>query len=71
MSYIEPTKFGKKVVDSGEKKLKRSTRDCLIRGYMAGAILALGAVMAVTITMRTGSPCLAPHSSPSASVSPT
>ena len=49
MSYIEPSAFGTKMVDAGEKKLKMSTRDTLIRAYMAGAILALAAVMAVTI----------------------
>jgi len=56
MSYLEPSDFGKKMVDAGEKKIKMATRDCLIRAYMAGAILALAAVFAVTITVQTGSP---------------
>lgn len=55
MSYIDPSDFGKKMVDAGEKKLKMSDRDTLIRAYMAGAILALAAVMAVTIGVQTGS----------------
>jgi formate transporter len=55
MSYIAPSDFGKKMVDSGEAKIKMATRDCLIRAYMAGAILALAAVFAVTITVQSGS----------------
>ncbi|WP_415926699.1 formate/nitrite transporter family protein [Denitratimonas tolerans] len=55
MSYLAPSEFVAKMVDSGESKIFMSTRDTLIRGYMAGAILALAAVFAVTITMQTGS----------------
>lgn len=44
------------MVDAGESKLRMGTRDVLIRTYMAGAILALAAVFAVTITVQTGSP---------------
>jgi len=33
-----------------------SARDTLIRAYMAGAILALAAVFAITITVQTGAP---------------
>ena len=44
------------MVDAGESKIFMSTRDTLIRAYMAGAILALAAVFAVTITVQTGSP---------------
>ena len=35
-----------------------STRDTLIRAYMAGAILALAAWFAVTITVNTGQPLI-------------
>ena len=35
-----------------------STRDTVIRAYMAGAILALAAVFAVTINVQTGQPLL-------------
>lgn len=58
MSYIMPSEFATKMVDAGESKLFMSTRDVLIRAYMAGAILALAAVFAVTITVQTGSPLL-------------
>ena len=56
MSYIIPSEFATKMVDAGESKVFMSTRDTLIRGFMAGAILALAAVFAVTITVQTGQP---------------
>jgi formate/nitrite transporter len=46
------------MVDAGEAKIFMSTRDTLIRGYMAGAILALAAVFAVTINVQTGVPLI-------------
>ena len=46
------------MVDSGESKLTMSLRDTLIRSYMAGAILALAAVFAVTVATQTGVPLL-------------
>src|SRR5574339_905964 len=54
MSYLAPSEFVTKMVDAGESKLLMSTRDTLIRAYMAGAILALAAAFAVTITVNTG-----------------
>ena len=56
MAYLAPAEFVTKMVDAGESKLLMSTRDTLIRAYMAGAILALSAAFAVTITVNTGSP---------------
>ncbi len=38
MSYVIPSEFAKKMVDSGEAKLHMSRRDVLIRSCMAGAI---------------------------------
>ncbi|WP_341706038.1 formate/nitrite transporter family protein [Halopseudomonas sp.] len=55
MSYLVPAEFVTKMVDAGESKVFMSTRDTLIRAYMAGAILALAAVFAVTIATQTGS----------------
>ena len=49
MSYLAPSEFVTKMVDAGESKVFMSTRDTLIRAFMAGAILALAAVFAVTI----------------------
>lgn len=54
MSYIQPKEFAAKMVDAGESKIFMSTKDTLIRAFMAGAILALAAAFAVTITVNTG-----------------
>ena len=54
MAYLAPTEFVTKMVDAGESKLLMSTRDTLIRSYMAGAILSLAAAFAVTVTVNTG-----------------
>jgi len=56
MSYLAPSEFVTKMVDAGESKIFMSTRDTLIRAYMAGAILALAAWFAVTINVNTGQP---------------
>ena len=58
MAYLAPTEFVTKMVDAGESKLLMSTRDTLIRSYMAGAILALAAAFAVTVTVNTGNALL-------------
>lgn len=58
MSYLAPSEFVTKMVDAGESKIYMSTRDTLIRSYMAGAILALAAVFAITVSVTTGSPIL-------------
>ncbi len=58
MAYIAPTEFVTKMIDAGESKIFMSTRDTLIRAYMAGAILALAAAFAVTVTVQTGQPLL-------------
>lgn len=55
MSYNTPAQFAEKMIDAGEAKILMSTRDTLIRSYMAGAILALAAAFAVTISVNTGS----------------
>lgn len=58
MSYLQPSEFVTKMVDAGESKIYMGTRDTIIRGYMAGAILALAVVFAVTITVQTGNPII-------------
>ena len=58
MSYLEPTEFVTKMVDSGESKVYMSTKDTLIRAFMAGATLALAAIFAITVAVKTGSPLL-------------
>ncbi|MEE6022665.1 formate/nitrite transporter family protein, partial [Escherichia coli] len=49
-----PQEFATKMIDAGEAKVFMSTKDTLIRAYMAGAILALAAAFAVTIAVDTG-----------------
>ena len=56
MAYLVPSEFVTKMVDAGESKVFMATRDTVIRAYMAGAILALAAAFAVTITVQTGVP---------------
>lgn len=58
MSYVNPREFVTTMIDAGEKKVFMSTRDTVIRAYMAGAILALAAAFAVTITVQTGNALL-------------
>ncbi len=58
MSYIKPADFVTKMIDAGESKVLMSTRDTLLRGTMAGALLALAAVFAVSINQQTGNPLL-------------
>ncbi|KNA91828.1 MULTISPECIES: formate/nitrite transporter family protein [Gordonia] len=58
MSYVKPAELATRMVDAGESKVYLSTRDTLIRAYMAGAILALAAAFAVTVSTQTGQPLL-------------
>jgi formate/nitrite transporter len=58
MAYLAPQEFVTKMIDAGESKVFMSTRDTLIRAYMAGAILALAAAFAVTVNVQTGQPLL-------------
>jgi formate/nitrite transporter len=58
MDYVAPKDFVTKMIDAGEAKVMMSTRDTLIRSFMAGAILALAAAFAMTITVQTGQPLL-------------
>lgn len=58
MAYLVPTEFVTRMVDAGEAKIFMSTRDTVIRAYMAGAILALAAAFAVTVAVQTGQPLL-------------
>ena len=58
MAYLVPSEFVTKMVDAGESKVFMSTRDTVIRAYMAGAILALAAAFAVTVNVQTGYPII-------------
>ncbi|MEM6638717.1 MAG: formate/nitrite transporter family protein [Pseudomonadota bacterium] len=54
MAYLEPSEFATKMVDAGEQKIFMSTRDTIVRAFMAGAILALAAFFAITVITNTG-----------------
>ena len=56
MAYLVPSEFVTKMVDAGESKIFMSTRDTIIRAYMAGAILSLAAAFAVSVNVSTGIP---------------
>lgn len=58
MTYIIPSEFAKKMVDAGESKICMSTRDTLIRAYMAGAVLALSAAFAIFLSVQTQQPLI-------------
>ncbi|MFD6856690.1 formate/nitrite transporter family protein [Rhodococcus sp. NPDC060090] len=58
MSYVPPAELARAMVDAGQSKVLMSTRDTLIRAYMAGAILALGAAFAINVTVQTGNALL-------------
>jgi formate transporter len=58
MAYLVPSEFVTKMVDAGESKIFMSTRDTIIRAYMAGAILALAAAFAITVSVQTGVPII-------------
>lgn len=58
MSYLEPSEFVTKMVDAGEQKIFMSTKDTLVRSFMAGAILGLAAFFAITVIVKTGSPLI-------------
>jgi formate transporter len=56
MSYNEPRIFVAKIIDVGEEKIFMSPRVLVIRAFMAGAILAIAAVFAITVGVQTGFP---------------
>lgn len=58
MTYILPRKFVTDMVDQGEAKVYMSTKDTLIRAFMAGATLGLAAIFAITVATHTGSPLI-------------
>ena len=58
MAYLAPSEFVTKMVDAGEAKIFMSTRDTVVRAYMAGAMLSLAAAFAVMVTVQTGYPII-------------
>ncbi|TAA45831.1 formate/nitrite transporter family protein [Corallincola spongiicola] len=58
MAYVKPAELAQQMIDAGESKVFMSTRDTLIRGIMAGAILAIAVALAVTTAVQTGVPII-------------
>src|ERR1041384_7616092 len=58
MAYLAPAEFVTKMIDAGESKIFMSTRDTVVRAYMAGALLSLAAAFAVMVTVQTGYPII-------------
>ncbi|MDE1329702.1 formate/nitrite transporter family protein [Vibrio aestuarianus] len=56
MSYVKPADFVQTMINAGESKVFMSTRDTIIRGIMAGAILAIAVAVAITAAVQTGVP---------------
>lgn len=54
MSYVKPAELVPVIIDAGANKVLLSTRDTLVRSTMGGAILAIAAAFAVTVTVTTG-----------------
>ncbi|MGJ8672118.1 formate/nitrite transporter family protein [Rubritalea sp.] len=55
MDYLPPNELAKKMIEAGEEKLFMSTKDTIIRGIGAGALLTLAAFFALTVITKTGS----------------
>ncbi len=54
MSALKPAEFVQTMIDVGEAKIKTATRDLILRGAMAGIILSLAVVVAITAITQTG-----------------
>jgi formate transporter len=56
MSYVAPTALVDQMISAGSAKVKLSAPTTMVRAFMAGAILALAAAFATTISVQTGAP---------------
>lgn len=54
MTDLKPSEFVQTMIDVGEAKVKTSSRDLVLRGTMAGVILSLAVVVAITAIVQTG-----------------
>ena len=58
MSYVQPTDLVDRLTAAGASKVTYSAGVTVLRAFMAGAILTLGAAFAVTVSTQTGEPLL-------------
>ncbi len=56
MDYIKPTDVAAAMLETGRRKLALAPFDLIVRGALAGAILAAATSLAVTGTVQTGQP---------------
>jgi len=56
MDYVKPVDVAKTMIDTGRTKLKLSPVDLVIRGALAGSILAAATSLAITGAVQTGQP---------------
>ncbi|CAM2994618.1 formate/nitrite transporter family protein [Vibrio rarus] len=54
MNDLKPAEFVQTMIDIGEAKVKTSARDLVLRGIMAGIILSIAVVVAITAIVQTG-----------------
>ncbi|SQD77174.1 formate/nitrite transporter family protein [Moritella yayanosii] len=54
MSDLKPAELVQTMIDVGEAKVRTGTRDLILRGTMAGIILSLAVVVAITAIVQTG-----------------
>lgn len=58
MSYVQPADLVDRLTAAGASKVTYSAGVTVLRAFMAGAILTLGAAFAVTVSTQTGEPLL-------------
>ena len=56
MDYVKPVDVASAMVETGRRKLDLSPVDLLIRGALAGSILAAATSLAITGAVQTGQP---------------
>jgi len=56
MDYVKPVDVAKAMIEAGRNKLKLSPVDLMIRGALAGSILAAATSLAITGAVQTGQP---------------
>src|SRR5262244_3010554 len=56
MDYVKPADLAAAMVDTGRRKLALSPADLLIRGALAGGILAAATSLALTAIVQTAQP---------------
>ncbi len=58
MSYLTPAEFIPLLSDAGARKISMDVHKVMARAFMAGAILAVSAVFAITVSVQTGYPII-------------